>query len=79
MTREEFIKFIESIGFKYIEFIGIKYNDVIVYGYKEYIISLYSKDYDFYNGSEWFSSIKLDDLTPLKQIDRSYKLKNILG
>ena len=79
MTREEFIKFIESIGFKYIEFIGIKYNDVIVYGYKEYIISLYSKDYDIYNGSEWIFNIKFNDLTPLDKIIRSYKLKNILG
>ena len=70
MSREEFKHFIISIGFKSI---GNYY-----YVYKEYEIYLYDNYYHFYNGSEWFR-IDLNDLSPLKKITRSYKLKNILG
>ena len=70
MNQEEFIKFILSIGFKH------HYNDI--YSYKSYRIDLDYECYDFYNGSEWDRNIYLNDLTPLKKIIRSYKLKNIL-
>ena len=70
MNRKEFIKYIESIGFKTFGF---------YYYYKQYRIDLYKYKYEFYNGSEWIYYIKLDDLTPLKKIERSYKLKKILG
>ena len=71
MSREEFIKFIESIGFKY-----NKHKDY--YDYKEYSIYLYRDHYDFYNGLNWWWNKDYNDLTPLKQIERSYKLKKIL-
>ena len=71
MKREEFKNYIESIGFKSV---GNYY-----YDYKEFKIDLYSSYYEFWNGSEWIGRYKCDDLTPLKQIERSYKLKKILG
>ena len=78
MTREEFIKFIESIGFKY-----NKHKDY--YDYKEYGIYLLQNNYNyyvFYNGSGCITYV-LDDLTPLEKYFknelRSIKLKNILG
>ena len=70
MNYIEFINNIESIGFKY--------NEHDYYGYKEYIIYLYKDVYSFYNGSEWIRNIYLNDLTPLKKITRSIKLKQIL-
>ena len=65
MNREEFEKFIESIGFKS--------NDILDYYhyYKKYRIDLYYDKYGFYYG--------YNDLRPLNQIERSYKLKKILG
>ena len=72
MNKEEFINYIESIGFVshdlFIEF----------YEYKEYRIFLNSDDYDFYNGSGLIT-YKYNDLTPLKQFTRSIKLKELLG
>ena len=70
-SKEEFKLYIESIGFKY--------NVHRYYVYKNNQIDLYSSYYDFWNGSEWIFIVKLNDLTPLKQIERSYKLKKILG
>ena len=71
-SREEFIKFIETIGFKY---------DIIgdYYCYKEFIIYFYNNYYHFYNGYGWNGRYELNDLTPLKIVSRSYKLKKILG
>ena len=40
---------------------------------------LYTDHYNFYSGYKWFKHIDYNDLTPLKQIERSYKLKKILG
>ena len=71
MNKEEFINYIESIGFKY-----NKYDQF--YKYKEYEIFLYQVHYDFYNRSELIYNIDLNDLTPLKKITRSIKLKQIL-
>ena len=68
----EFRKIIESIGFKFND----NYN---YYEYKKFRIYLYNNYYNFYNGSEWIRNIDYNDLTPLKQITRSYKLKKILG
>ena len=69
MNVEEFIKFIESIGFKYTGHF---------YRYKKYKIDLYYECYDFCDGSEWIYSIVLNDLRLLRKLDRSYKLKKIL-
>ena len=70
MSVEEFKRFILSIGFEYM------YD--VRYEYKEFKIDLYEDYYHFYNGSEWYS-YELNDLTPLKIVSRSYKLKKILG
>ena len=72
MSKEEFVKFIESIGFNHNGHNGHYYL------YKEYSIYLFLKHYGFHNGSEWVYNIKLNDLTPLKQIIRSIKLKQLL-
>ena len=69
MNVEEFKKFIESIGFKYTGHF---------YRYKSYIIGLYPEHYNFENGSEWINRIHYNDLTLLRKLDRSYKLKKIL-
>ena len=69
MTRLEFHEFIKSLGFKPFG---------IYYKYELYHIYLHSTYYNFYNGSEWFR-IDLNDLTPLKKIDRNIKLKQLLG
>ena len=73
MRVEEFINYIKSIGFKKIG---------IYYVYKEYKIVLYNNYYyNFYNGSEWFSDIDYNDLTPFKVFKkelRSIKLKELL-
>ena len=75
MTREEFKKYIESIGFK--KYVIDLYDDC--YEYKSYKIYLYN---NFYS-SEWSNRTNYNDLTPLenefKQELRSIKLKKILG
>ncbi len=76
MCRKEFIKLIESIGFKF------KLGDV--YQYKEFVIELYSYDtdsYDFYNGYIWesYDSFGLEPINNyLKKELRSIKLKQLL-
>ena len=72
MTREEFINYIESIGFK------DNGSDFYHY-YKQYRINTYfiSNCYSFYNGSEWIHYIDFD-LTPLKKMTRCIKLKQLL-
>ena len=49
MSREEFIYFIKSIGFKY--------NGHGYYEYKEYEIFLLYNHYDFFNGYKCFDDI----------------------
>ena len=85
MCEEEFIKFIESIGFEYNEQYDIykykKYNGVDHLDYPIYIIDLYDDHYKFYNGSGCVTYV-LDYLTPLekefKKELRSIKLKELL-
>ena len=71
-SREEFKKFIKSIGFKF---------DGLYYDYKQYSIFVYNRNYYFYNGSGCITYV-LDDLTPLekefKKELRSIKLNQIL-
>ena len=73
MNREEFKKFIESIGFK-----DLKNGN---YVYKEYIISLFVKRYEIYISPGW-SLYDYNDLKPLekefKSELRSIKLKQLL-
>ena len=72
MSREEFIKLIESIGFK-------SYSDYI-YDYKEFQIGLnfHLDEYYFHNGSE-YKVYYYNDLAPdLLNLIRSHKLKQLL-
>ena len=72
MSREEFIYFIKSIGFKV---------DVIYHCYNKYKLCLYHNRYALYNGSGW-CYYEFNDLTPFKVFKkelRSIKLKNLLG
>ena len=71
MNKEEFKNYIESIGFK-------SDTSAFYYVYKECEIYLHGDFYSFSNGSEWIRNIYLNDLTPLKKITRSIKLKQIL-
>ncbi len=70
MMRKEFIKLIDSIGFRRY------YLDIYEYGKK--CISLYDNYYRFYNGYYWIDDISYNDLTPILKITRSAKLKKIL-
>ncbi len=74
INREEFINYIELIGFKY-------NHDSYFYECKEFKIDLWYKKYDFYNGSEW-SEHYYTDLRPIemyfKRELRSIKIKKIL-
>ena len=85
MNVEEFKKFIESIGFKYNGhyYVYKEYHGVDHLDYQIYRIDLYEYFYYFYNGSEWFDNIYLNDLRPiqehLKKELRSIKLKGLLG
>jgi hypothetical protein len=80
MNIEEFIKYIELIGFRYISY------DHYIYKYKEIKLDLYSDSYDsyyFWNGSDWIYDIPLNDLKPIneyfKKELRCIKLKALLG
>ena len=79
MSKEEFKKYIESIGFKYIAQV---YTTDTHYRYKNYQIDLYNNNYNFYNRSGWALNISLNNLKPLqkefKNELRSIKLKKIL-
>ena len=68
MNREEFKKYIKSIGFEYDNITGF-------YDYKEFRIYLWYGNYNFWNGSEWKFAIPYNDLTKLF---RGIKLKKIL-
>ena len=71
LFREELKIYIESIGFKPI--------NGYYYIFESYMIIFYSDCYAFYNGNKWICDIKFNDLIPLKQFERGYKLKKILG
>ena len=81
MSEEEFIKYIESLGFKN------NYGGLYQYQYKEFRIDISPIDIfpstnHFYNGSEWIVNESFSDLTPLennfKRELRSIKLKQLL-
>jgi len=78
MNREEFIIFIESLGFE-------KYNKhyipmpKVVFTYKKYILDVYNNSYHFYNGYKWCDIYFFTDITPLEKIIRDNKLKQLLG
>ena len=70
MNREEFIKYIESIGFQS--------NEHGYYNYKAFKIYYHIEEYEFYNGSEWCAHYYNDLAPELKRLIRSYKLKALL-
>ena len=74
MSRDEFTKYIETIGFN-------SNNNNNIYLYKNYKIIIFGHigyHLGYYN--KWFndSAIPFDDLTLLIKLDRKYKLKMIL-
>ncbi len=75
MSNDEFIKLIESIGFK-------NYTGSNFYGYKGFRIELFKDNYNLWNGSNWVDYIPYTDLTPIenkfKNELRSIKLKELL-
>ena len=75
MTRDEFIIYIESIGFKITE-------KKFLYKYKHCTICIWQNIYDIYNFG-WNRGISYNDLTQLEKVFkkelRSIKLKKILG
>ena len=72
MTIEEFINYIECIGF---ERSSISY----IFRYKHSEIDFNNTHYNYYNGDEWLTYIPLNDSTPLRKFERRYKLKKLLG
>ena len=73
MSKEEFEKYIKSIGFK---------PNAFYYVYKYYILYLYDDHYTFYIDSKLIARYDLNDLTPFKVFKkelRSNKLKQLLG
>ena len=75
MIRKEFKNYIESIGFGEITGSYYIYNHQAVNVYQIY---LFGDFYSFHNGTKWINYIDLKDLTVLKKIERSIKLKQIL-
>ena len=70
MTKDEFKKYIESIGF-----ISNTRNG---YRYKNFVIVLWTDIYYLNNGSKWIYDIPYTDLSPISKSIRSIKLKSIL-
>ena len=86
MSREEFITYIESIGFKYYkkDSISVRYEYLCLTKYRIDIYrDIYYDIYDFWNGSEFVQNIHLNDLRLIQECFkkelRSIKLRNILG
>ena len=71
MMKEEFEKYLKSIGFKY--------NGHGYYNYKEYEIFLLYDSYNFFNRFVCDYNIPMSDIRKLKRIERSYKLKKLLS
>lgn len=75
MTRSKFKKYIISIGF-----ICDKYM-LDRFSYKNHTLIVYNDFYELYKGKvlEFNGAYVFEELKPLKQIERSYKLKKILN
>ena len=73
MTRNEFVKFIQSIGFKY---------NGLSYRYKNYDMYLHVELYKIYNHSGCIGGFEYNELGPIKYYFkkelRSIKLKQLL-
>lgn len=68
---EKFIEIIEIIGFKY-------NSNMKVFIFGKYRIFFFNNSYNLWNGYENVGYL-LSDLSPLKKISRSYKLKKLIG
>jgi len=89
MNKEEFIKYIKSIGFLPFEEIESGSKTVIVDGiifrrsfgdiwiFKQFKIELYNNVYNFYNGLIW-SGHYYEELTPIKKLIRNIRLNELL-
>ena len=78
MKREEFINYIECIGFVYLPLIdSYVYKELQGVGEK-YEICFANFNYMFHNGIRW-EVYEYGDIRALKKFTRSYKLKQILA
>ena len=73
MTRDEFKKYIKSIGFEQSK------DYTLSYIYKEYDIFMWTYAYDLSIDGKQIQTYPFNNLEPLRRFDRSYKLKKILG
>ena len=86
MSEEEFIKFIESIGFEYNEQYDIykykKYHGGDHLDYQIYTIEFINDKYNCWDGSEWIGRYEYNDLKLIQECFkhelRSIKLKKLL-
>ena len=72
MSKGEFKKYIESIGFEYNDHYDHYY-------YKDNIITIMRYTYFLTKGSKDFGQYDLNNLIPMIKITRGFKLKKILG
>lgn len=75
LSKVEFIEMIESFGFYRRPSANYDIFDYCGYGYR---VMVYENSYDFHDGSKWNDNKDMNDLTPLKKITRSFKLKELL-
>ena len=79
MSKGEFKKYIESIGFKFDDISYYRPFDI----YKhildhKFSIRIFVSHYDLYD-HDWIGMYEFNNLSPIKRISRSIKLKKILG
>ena len=70
MSKYEFIKYIESIGFEYC--------GDIIYKYRTYRIMVSHNFYILYKDGDKIGVFYLNDLTQLVKFTRCYKLRKLL-
>ena len=73
MDREEFIKYIESIGFEY------KSNNYHVYKDCQINVSIFYNSYSVYINLAYMGVFTFYNLKIFKKYERSFKLGKILG
>ena len=79
MTKDEFKSYIESLGFKNTKY--NKYENLELNKYfRKYEVEIFKDYYNFINFKLKMGFMySFNDLTPLKKISRSIKLKKILN
>lgn len=76
MTRDEFIKYIELIGFIKM-YINSNYVEDFYY-MDNYIITLFDKQYYLHKGNLERNLYDINNIKPFIKMERTYKLRKIL-